>query len=73
VEAGGLMTYGSNIYEMYRRTAIYADKILHGARPADLPVEEADIFEFVVNMKAARALGLAIPESVLLRATELIE
>jgi len=73
VDVGGLMTYGSNVYEMYRRTAIYVDKILRGAKPADHPVEQAEHFEFVINLKAAKALNLAIPESVFLRATEIIQ
>ena len=72
VEVGGLMTYGSNTLEMYRRTALYVDKILRGAKPADLPVEQAEHFEFVINLKAANALGLTIPEPVLLWATEVI-
>lgn len=70
VDAGGLMTYGSNVYENYRRTATYVDKILRGAKPADLPVEQAEHFEFIVNLKAANALNLTIPQSVMLRATD---
>jgi hypothetical protein len=72
VEVGGLMTYGSNTLEMYRRTAVYVDKILCGAKPADLPVGQAEHFELVINLKAANDLGLTIPGSVLLRATEII-
>lgn len=72
VAVGGLMTYGSDTLEMYRRTAAYVDKILRGAKPADLPVEQAEHFEFVINLKAASDLGLAMPESVVLRATEII-
>jgi putative ABC transport system substrate-binding protein len=73
VEVGGLMTYGSDTIEMYRRTAVYVDKILRGAKPADLPVEQAEHFGFVINLKAAHDLGLTIPESVLLRATQVVQ
>lgn len=72
VAVGGLMTYGSDTVEMYRRSATYVDKILRGAKPADLPVEQAEHFEFVINLKAANDLGLTIPESVLLRATDIV-
>ena len=72
VDAGGLMSYGVSFVELYRRSATFVDKILKGRKPADLPVEQPTAFEFIVNLKAAKQIGLMIPPNVLARADRVI-
>ena len=73
VEAGGLISYAANFPDLYRRTAEYVDKILRGAKPSDLPVEQPTKFDLIINLKTAKALGLTIPPTMLTSADEVIE
>ena len=73
VDEGGLMSYGVDYTDLYRRAAVYVDKILKGAKPADLPVQQATKFEFVINLNAAKQIGLTIPPDVLARANKVMK
>jgi putative ABC transport system substrate-binding protein len=73
VESGGLMTYGPSMADLFRRAATYVDKILKGAKPADLPVEQPTKFELFVNLKTAKAVGLTVPPSLILQADQVID
>jgi putative ABC transport system substrate-binding protein len=73
VQAGGLMAYGANLAALVHRAAYYVDRILKGAKPADLPVEQPMTFDFVVNMKTARELGITFPDEIMLQVTEVVE
>lgn len=72
-DAGALFTFGASLADQLRRSALLVDKVLKGAKPADLPVEQASLFELVINLKTAKALGISVPRSILLRADRVVE
>jgi putative ABC transport system substrate-binding protein len=72
-DVGGFMAYGANFPDLYRRSAAFVDKLIKGAKPGDLPIEQASKFDLVINLKTARAIGISVPRSLLLRADEVIQ